>query len=76
MGKADRGAGSGNPRSSGEAEMGELLLEGLANVRPGAAEAARAVPCQVIVHELLHSKVANRGRLFRALLKAYLAHCR
>ncbi|BCP66520.1 hypothetical protein TthHB5008_15730 [Thermus thermophilus] len=28
---------------------------------------------EVIVHELLHLKVPNHGRLFRALLKAYLA---
>ncbi|MBN9519474.1 M48 family metallopeptidase [bacterium] len=27
---------------------------------------------QVIVHELLHLKVPNHGKLFRALLKAYL----
>jgi predicted metal-dependent hydrolase len=27
---------------------------------------------QVIVHELLHLKVPNHGRLFKALLKAYL----
>jgi predicted metal-dependent hydrolase len=26
----------------------------------------------VIVHELLHLKVPNHGRLFKALLKAYL----
>lgn len=28
---------------------------------------------EVIVHELLHLKVPNHGRLFKALLKAYLA---
>ena len=28
---------------------------------------------QVIVHELLHLKVPNHGKLFRALEKAYLA---
>ncbi|GAB5603520.1 hypothetical protein FJNA_20460 [Thermus sp. FJN-A] len=28
---------------------------------------------EVIVHELLHLKVPNHGRLFRALLRAYLA---
>jgi hypothetical protein len=27
----------------------------------------------VIVHELLHLKVPNHGKLFRALMKAYLA---
>jgi predicted metal-dependent hydrolase len=27
---------------------------------------------EVIVHELLHLKVPNHGRLFRSLLKAYL----
>lgn len=27
---------------------------------------------QVIVHELLHLKVPNHGKLFKALLKAYL----
>lgn len=27
---------------------------------------------EVIVHELLHLKVPNHGRLFKALLKAYL----
>jgi predicted metal-dependent hydrolase len=27
---------------------------------------------EVIVHELLHMKVPNHGRLFKALLKAYL----
>ena len=28
---------------------------------------------EVIVHELLHLKVPNHGRVFKALLKAYLA---
>ncbi|MFQ3684915.1 YgjP-like metallopeptidase domain-containing protein, partial [Roseiflexus sp.] len=28
---------------------------------------------EVIVHELLHLKVPNHGRLFRALLKSYLS---
>jgi predicted metal-dependent hydrolase len=28
---------------------------------------------EVIVHELLHLRLPNHGRLFRALLKAYLA---
>lgn len=28
---------------------------------------------EVIVHELLHLKIPNHGRLFKALLKAYLA---
>jgi len=28
---------------------------------------------EVIVHELLHMKVPNHGKLFKALLKAYLA---
>jgi len=28
---------------------------------------------EVIVHELLHLKVPNHGRLFRALLKAHMA---
>jgi len=28
---------------------------------------------EVIVHELLHLKVPNHGKVFRALLKAYLA---
>jgi hypothetical protein len=28
---------------------------------------------EVIVHELLHLKIPNHGRLFRALLKAYTA---
>ena len=31
-----------------------------------------AVITEVIVHELLHLKVPNHGRLFRALLRAYL----
>lgn len=29
---------------------------------------------EVIVHELLHLKVPNHGRLFRSLLRAYLRH--
>jgi predicted metal-dependent hydrolase len=28
---------------------------------------------EVIVHELLHLKVPNHGKVFRALLKAHLA---
>ena len=28
---------------------------------------------KIIVHELLHLKVPNHGKVFRALLKAYLA---
>jgi predicted metal-dependent hydrolase len=31
---------------------------------------------EVIVHELLHLKVPNHGRLFKALLKAYLGRHR
>ena len=31
---------------------------------------------EVIVHELLHLKVPNHGKLFRTLLRAYLAECR
>ena len=31
---------------------------------------------EVIVHELLHLKVPNHGRLFKALLKAYLGQHR
>lgn len=33
-----------------------------------------AFRAEAIVHELLHLKVPNHGKLFRALLKAYLAH--
>ncbi len=29
---------------------------------------------EVIVHELLHLKVPNHGKVFKALLKAYLAN--
>ncbi len=29
---------------------------------------------EVIVHELLHLKVPNHGKVFRALLRAYLAN--
>ncbi len=29
---------------------------------------------EVIVHELLHLKVPNHGRVFKALLRAYLAN--
>lgn len=29
---------------------------------------------EVIVHELLHLKVPNHGKLFRSLLRAHLAH--
>ena len=32
-----------------------------------------AFRAEVIVHELLHLKLPNHGRLFRALLRAYLA---
>jgi predicted metal-dependent hydrolase len=28
----------------------------------------------VIVHELLHLKIPNHGKLFKSLLKAYLSH--
>ena len=31
---------------------------------------------EVIVHELLHLKVPNHGKLFKSLLKAYLARIR
>ena len=31
------------------------------------------VRAEVIIHELLHLKVPNHGRLFRALLRVYLA---
>jgi predicted metal-dependent hydrolase len=29
---------------------------------------------EVIVHELLHLKIPNHGKVFKALLKTYLAH--
>ena len=32
-----------------------------------------AFRAEVIVHELLHLKVPNHGRLFKALLRSYLA---
>src|SRR5919199_5700119 len=32
-----------------------------------------AFRAEVVVHELLHLKVPNHGKLFRALLRAYLA---
>ena len=32
-----------------------------------------AFRAEVIIHELLHLKVPNHGRLFKALLRAYLA---
>ncbi len=35
-----------------------------------------AFRAEVIVHELLHLKVPNHGRLFKALLKAHLAEAR
>jgi hypothetical protein len=28
---------------------------------------------EIIIHELLHLKVPNHGKLFKALLKAYMA---
>lgn len=34
------------------------------------------VRSEVIVHELLHLRLRNHGRLFRALLRAYLAEYR
>ncbi len=35
-----------------------------------------AFRAEVCVHELLHLKVPNHGRLFRALLRAYLSRSR
>lgn len=35
-----------------------------------------AFRAEVIVHELLHLKVPNHGRLFKALLRSYLAETR
>ncbi|GAW92769.1 M48 metallopeptidase family protein [Calderihabitans maritimus] len=32
-----------------------------------------AFRAEIIVHELLHLKIPNHGRLFRAVLKSYLA---
>jgi predicted metal-dependent hydrolase len=29
---------------------------------------------EVIVHELLHLKLPNHGKVFKSLLRAYLAH--
>jgi predicted metal-dependent hydrolase len=28
---------------------------------------------EIVIHELLHLKVPNHGKLFKALLKAYMA---
>lgn len=47
--------------TSGRLTFSEDLLRQSAEVRR-----------QAIVHELLHLKVPNHGKLFRALLKAYL----
>jgi predicted metal-dependent hydrolase len=48
--------------SRGRLTFNEKLLREPASIRT-----------EVIVHELLHLKVSNRGKVFRALLKAHLA---
>src|SRR3989442_441054 len=52
----------GSCSTAGRLTLSEGLLTESARVRR-----------EVIVHELLHMKVPNHGRLFRALLKAHLS---
>jgi len=42
----------------------DLLLQGSAN-------AGRAFIKEVVIHELLHLKIPNHGKLFKLLLKSY-----
>ena len=52
----------GSCSSNGRLTFNAELLHGSAAFR-----------AEVVVHELLHLKVPNHGKLFRALLRAYLA---
>lgn len=56
-----------------QTRFGKLMTQARTEYLPldtGPSEDKRA---EVIVHELLHLKVANHGPVFRALLKAYLS---
>jgi hypothetical protein len=55
-----------------ETQVGELLHSG-----EGIAQRRSAIPAanfrkRIIVHELVHLKVPNHGRLFKALVKSFL----
>lgn len=55
-------------------KWGSCSTAGRLTLDEGLCRQAAEFRREVIVHELLHLKVPNHGKLFRALLKAYLAN--
>lgn len=54
-------------------KWGSCSTTGRVTFDVGLLAAPAAFRREVIVHELLHLKVPNHGKVFRSLLKAYLA---
>jgi Protein of unknown function DUF45 len=54
------------------AQVGIMLDAGNGVIQHGYFRAVGGVPQYVIVHELLHLKVPNHGKLFKTLLRAYI----
>ena len=66
-------AGQRDPYPTDEAKVGELLDDGTFQFqRRAVSRSPVSFRKEVIVHELLHMKVPNHGKLFKALLRAYL----
>ena len=72
LGAPDRRHSAGAVYPGDEDEVGELFKPGAVDVRQGAAHATGGFRAEVIAHELLHLKVPNHGRVFKALLRGYL----
>ena len=56
-------------------KWGSCSTAGRLTLDEGLTRQPAAFRREVIVHELLHLKVPNHGKLFKALLKAYLGTC-
>lgn len=76
MGAAARGDLPRATCAPHEAQVGELLQPGPPDLRRRPAAAAGLLPRETIAHEVLHLKVPNHGKVFRALLETYLARAR
>ncbi len=52
--------------------MGQLFKPGKADIRPGITSPAKNKRNRIVVHELLHLKYPNHGKMFKVLRKRIL----
>jgi predicted metal-dependent hydrolase len=73
LGQAGRGRGQGAAHSAHDPQMGKLLHTRAVTFNAELLGESAELRKHVIVHELLHLKVPNHGKVLRALLRAYLS---